>query len=104
MTYPNYQKLQKAVTEHLSEGNLDEICLSSESGEWSHKQLIEAVRTNRYEGIKSVNVLVKLSLDLVLRGKEKSYEFEIAPSRPRRMLSNVVSFSLRRGSFHSFDY
>ena len=77
MTNPTYLELKKAVIEHLSQGDPYEVCLYSESGEWTRQQLIEAVHQNHYEGIKMVSNLVKLSLDLVLRGKEKLHGFEI---------------------------
>lgn len=77
MMSTTYQQLQQVLLEHLSEGDSDEICLSSPSGEWTRKQLAQAVRQGNYEGIRFVNSLVKLSLDLVLRGKEKIDGFEV---------------------------
>ena len=77
MTMTTYQELQQAVIHHLAEGDPEEVLLTSESGQWTRQQLIEAVRNQRYEGIRLVNNLMKLSLDLVLRGKEKLAGFEV---------------------------
>ena len=83
----NYQELQKAVICQLTEADRvanrpNEVILASKSGEWTRQQLIEAIRENHYEGIKGaaprlIYNLVKLSLDLVLRGTEKLEDFEV---------------------------
>ena len=55
MTTSSYRQLQQALIEYLSEGDSaanrsDEVCLSSESGEWTRQELIVAVHNDHYQG------------------------------------------------------
>ena len=72
-----YLKLKAATIEHLSCGDHSKVYLFNKSGEWTRPQLIEAIQNDHPQGVKLISNLVKLSLDLVLRGKEKLVDFEM---------------------------
>lgn len=78
----NYELLCEQAIELLAEGNLDEVCVSSPSSHWTRRELINAIHSGSPEGKRFVNNLVKLALDLFLRGREKIEGFEVT-ERPK---------------------
>jgi hypothetical protein len=70
-----YKLFEAAIIDNLMQGDdLDEPFIASSSGSWTKRQLVDEIKTGGKTGLDLMVGMMRLTMDLVKRGKEKLVE------------------------------
>jgi hypothetical protein len=70
-----YKLFEAAIIDNLMQGdNLDEPFIASSSGSWTKRQLVDEIKTGGKTGLDLMVGMMRLTMDLMKRGKEKLVE------------------------------